>query len=77
VILGKIRDALQLTEKKVTTPDLHFTVETVACLGACSLAPALTVNDKVYPNVTPESALKLLGELKKSLENGEKEAANV
>lgn len=67
LILGKIRDALELSEKKITTGDLGFTVETVACLGACSLAPALTVNDKVYPNMTAESALKLLGDLKKNV----------
>jgi NADH-quinone oxidoreductase subunit E len=62
-ILEKFRKELGVTEKKVTSVDLGFTVETVACLGACSLAPALTVNDKVYPAMTPEKAEALLGEL--------------
>jgi NADH-quinone oxidoreductase subunit E len=66
-IMEKIRGELGLSEKKVTTNDLNFTVETVACLGACSLAPAMTVNDKVYPNMTPAKALELLDEMQKEL----------
>ena len=41
-----------------------FTVETVSCLGACGLAPTLTVNDEVHPNMTPEKALALVEELR-------------
>jgi len=41
-----------------------FTVETVSCLGACGLAPAITVNDKVYGAMTPEKAVELLKTLK-------------
>ena len=37
-----------------------FTVETVSCLGACGLAPTLTVNDEVLPIMTPEKAVELL-----------------
>lgn len=66
-ILNKLRDELGLTEEKVTTDDLLFTVETVSCLGACGLAPALTVNDKVYPAMTPEKAYNLLQQLKEEL----------
>lgn len=40
---------------KKTTPDMKFTVETVSCLGACGLAPALMINDKVYGQMTPEA----------------------
>ena len=75
-IMEKIRAALDLTEKKITTDDLGFTVETVACLGACSLAPALTVNDKVYPNMTVEKAMLLLGDLKKEFAESAKGATN-
>ena len=63
-ILERIRGELGLSEERVTTEDLGFTVETVACLGACALAPALTVNDKVYPAMTPSKASELLCELK-------------
>ena len=41
-----------------------FTLETVSCLGACGLAPVLTVNDKVYPGMTPDAAAELIHELR-------------
>ncbi len=63
-ILEKLRSELNLSENKVTTDDLMFTVETVSCLGACGLAPALTVNDKIYGAMTPEKAIELLNMLK-------------
>lgn len=66
-ILERLRSELGLSEKKITTDDLSFTVQTVACLGACGLAPALTVNDKVYPSMTPDKASALLKELKGGL----------
>jgi len=40
----------------VTTADGLFTLETVACLGACGIAPVLVVNDTVHPQMTPEAA---------------------
>ena len=49
---------------KVTTDDMLFTLETVSCLGACGLAPVLTVNDKVYPAMTPDAAVELIRELR-------------
>ena len=64
-ILEKMRETLGLSSQKITTDDMLFTVETVSCLGACGLAPACTVNDKVYPSMTPEKAVELLDELKK------------
>ena len=38
--------------------------KTVSCLGACGLAPTLTVNDEVHPKMTPEKAVDLLEELR-------------
>jgi NADH-quinone oxidoreductase subunit E len=63
-ILNKLRSELGLSETKHTTEDLMYTVETVSCLGACGLAPVITVNDKVYGAMTPEKALELLNILK-------------
>lgn len=63
-ILKAFREELGLTDKKKTTSDMLFTVETVACLGACGLAPVCTVNDKVYPAMTPEAAKELIHTLK-------------
>ena len=63
-ILDRLRKELSLSESKTTTDDLGFTVETVSCLGACGLAPVLTVNDKVYPAMNPDKASELLKTLK-------------
>ncbi|MDF2675360.1 MAG: dehydrogenase [Clostridiales bacterium] len=63
-ILDKLRRELGLSEEKTTTEDLMFTVETVSCLGACGLAPAITVNDKVHGVMTPEKVMEILNTLR-------------
>ncbi len=68
-ILREFRSELGLSGKKLTTDDMHFTVETVSCLGACGLAPVCTVNDVVYPSMTPEKARNLIKQLKEDLAN--------
>ena len=68
-ILERLRSDLGLSEEKKTTDDLNFTVETVSCLGACGLAPVITVNDKVYPAMNPDKASELLKTLKEEIAN--------
>ncbi len=68
-ILEKVRDVLGVSSEKPTTSDMMFTVETVSCLGACGLAPVMTVNDKVYPSMTPEKAVELLERVRKGEED--------
>ena len=68
-ILDRFRKDLSLSAQKHTTDDLNFTVETVSCLGACGLAPVITVNDKVYPAMTPEKVTELITVLKEELQN--------
>ena len=63
-ILERLYTELGLSKEKVTTDDMLFTIETVSCLGACGLAPVMTVNDKVYPSMTPDEAAKLVQELR-------------
>ena len=67
-ILTKVREILGLSEDKPTTDDMMFTVETVSCLGACGLAPVMTVNDKVFPSMTPEKAETLINDIKEGKE---------
>ncbi len=70
-VLERLRAELGLSENKVTTDDLMFTVETVSCLGACGLAPAMTVNDKVMPAMTPDKASAVIREIKEAEKNAE------
>lgn len=43
-----------------TTEDGKFTIEVLRCVGACGLAPVVTVNDKVYGHFKKEDVKKLL-----------------
>ena len=47
-----------------TTEDGLFTLENVACLGCCSLSPAMMINGNVYGTLTPESTRKILSDLR-------------
>jgi len=63
-ILQVFQKKLGLNDKTHTTQDMLFTVETVACLGACGLAPVVVINETVYGQVTPEKAVALVDEIK-------------
>jgi len=58
-ILMSLEDTLQISAGQ-TTPDLKFTLETVACIGACGLAPVMMVNDDTHGRLTPESIPEIL-----------------
>ena len=64
-IYDAIHDYLGLTGKKKTSADGMFTLETVACLGACGLAPVMTIDGEVHSKMTPEAALALLEDIRK------------
>lgn len=63
-VLEQIKKELNLKPGQKTTDDMMFTLETVSCLGACGLAPVLTVNDEVHPKMTPEQVSVLIKKLK-------------
>ena len=63
-VLAAIREKLGTDEKHKTSSDLMFTVETVACLGACGLAPVLVIDEQVYGQITAERAVALIDEIK-------------
>lgn len=64
-IYDAIHDYLGLAGKKKTSADGLFTLETVACLGACGLAPVMTIDGEVHSKMTPEAALALLEDIRK------------
>jgi len=51
-----------------TTEDMEFTFETVACLGACALAPVMVVDGLYYGKMTSNKTKGVLNRLKKPLE---------
>jgi NADH-quinone oxidoreductase subunit E len=57
-ILDALEKQLGIKEGE-TTPDLEYSLETVACIGACGLSPCIMVNKKVYAKMTPKKVAKL------------------
>jgi NADH-quinone oxidoreductase subunit E len=62
-VLEALHAKLGTSEKRKTTDDMMFTVETVACLGACGLAPVVVIDEQVYGAMTPEKAVALVDEI--------------
>jgi NADH-quinone oxidoreductase E subunit len=61
----KLLDAVTRTLKLQpgqTTRDGMFSLEVVACMGACGLAPAMSVNGEMYAKVTPKKVGKIIDE---------------
>jgi NADH-quinone oxidoreductase subunit E len=62
-LFDAIAGKLHLSKHHDTTPDMLFTVETVNCLGACGISPAMVVNEEVYGQLTPERAVAIIEEI--------------
>ena len=58
-IFEELIDQLDL-EGEGTTEDMEYTVETVACVGCCALAPVLTVNEEVHGDLNKQKVRKLI-----------------
>lgn len=54
-VLEAVKRKIELKDGKMTTENGLFSLETVSCLGACSLAPAMVINGKIYPKMTEDS----------------------
>lgn len=67
-ILRLMKKDLDLEENE-TSPDYKFTLETVACLGACFLAPTMMVNKTYFGKLSPPKIATILGQYDK--EKGE------
>ena len=61
-ILSRLENELGIGVDE-TTPDGLFTLQTVACVGACSLAPVLVVDEQTYGRMTPDDAWQTLNAL--------------
>ncbi len=63
VITDALQDALKVEDGE-TTEDNLFTLESVACLGCCSLAPVMMIGDETYGKLTGKKAVKIVKDLK-------------
>ena len=68
-ILRAMKKDLNLEEGE-TSSDYQFTLETVACLGACFLAPTMLVNRDYYGRLTPNKINSIVGIYRKDQSDG-------
>ena len=61
-------EKLSLPDGESTTPDREFTLEKVNCVGACSIAPVVIINDKVFGKMTTDNLMKEVKKLKDGTE---------
>lgn len=68
-VLEAIRQALKIDPGQ-TSRDGQFSLEVVACIGACGLAPVVTMNGEFHASVTPDGVRKLVQQYAKDTQNG-------
>ncbi len=62
-VLREIENRLGIKSEE-TTEDLEYSLETVACIGACALAPAIVINKDVHGKMTTKKVREIFGERK-------------
>ncbi len=62
-VVNKLKEVLSIDVGE-TTDDKIFSLQVMRCIGACGLAPAMTINEKVYKQVNPNKLHRILGMLK-------------
>jgi len=65
VITDALEDTLKIKDGE-TTEDGMFTLESVACLGCCSLAPVMMIGDETYGKLSGKSASKVIKEIRRT-----------
>jgi NADH-quinone oxidoreductase subunit E len=69
-IMETIKETLNLSPDEDTTEDNLFTILEVACLGCCSLAPVIMIEDKTYAKLTSAKIPGIIEAFKKEVANG-------
>ena len=62
-ILKLVKQQLGINEGE-TTPDYEYTLETVACIGVCALAPNMVISNTTYGHLNPKKITQLLSSKK-------------
>ena len=64
-VLDKLSEVLNVPVGG-TTPDGRFTLQATRCLGACGLAPVMTINEEVYGRLTPDAIPDIIAKYQKA-----------
>jgi len=74
---GNVYDAfrreLKMEEDNITTADKLFSIEKIACLGCCTLAPVVQIDEKIYGHVQPGKIKEVVEDFLAQVEEKEKE----
>ncbi len=71
-ILDEIKKDLRIEEGE-TTPDREFSLETVACIGACGVAPNMVINERTYGRLTKKRIKEIFAEIRSENDGKENE----
>jgi NADH-quinone oxidoreductase subunit E len=64
-IIKLLEKELKLSPEKNTSDDMMFTLESVACLGACGIAPVIVINEDVYGSMTVDKTKEVIDKIRK------------
>jgi NADH:ubiquinone oxidoreductase subunit E len=65
-VANKLAKEMKLSGDKKTSPDHLFTLEKVRCMGCCSVAPAVRINEDIYGQVAQDTAKEILKRYRKT-----------
>lgn len=77
-VYDAFRRELKINDDTITTDDRQYSIEKIACLGCCALAPVVQIDNKIFGHVQPGRVKDVLEEFERqSFDHSDQEAANV
>ena len=71
-VYDSFRRELKMTDENITTDDKIFSIEKIACLGCCTLAPVVQIDEKIYGHVLPGKVNEVIEDFLSQQEQDEK-----
>ena len=75
-VYAAFRRELNMDEETITTADQQYSIEKIACLGCCALAPVVQIDEKIFGHVQPGRVREVLDEFQQYAQEQEAQAAD-
>ena len=75
-VYDAFRRELNMDEEAITTADQQYSIEKIACLGCCALAPVVQIDEKIFGHVQPGRVREVLDEFQQYAQEQEAQAAD-
>ena len=75
-VYDAFRRELNMDEETITTSDQQYSIEKIACLGCCALAPVVQIDEKIFGHVQPGRVREVLDEFQQYAQEQEAQAAD-